>query len=333
MVPSARIGFFLHIPFPPPEVFEVLPWHGEFLRGLLDADLIGFHTTGYERNFRESLRRLSPLGGAGPLLVTGRPPPRTGVFPMGVDVAAWEARASGNEVEARSSQIRADAGGRHLLVGLDRLDYTKGIPHRLAAFERLLRSEPGLADRARLLQATVPSRQSVESYAVLRHHIEEQVGRINSAYATTCSVPVHSLCRGLPDAEVTAFYRAADVMLVTPLRDGMNLVAKEFVASRTDGDGVLVLSRFAGASAELQEALVVNPYDIDELAAAMRRALSMPTAERRQRMTGLRTRVRANDVRGWSAAFIRSLRGAPGALPRDHLTQPEPRARRHLAVV
>jgi trehalose 6-phosphate synthase/phosphatase len=307
-LPDANIGFFLHIPFPSSEVFSVLPWREEILEGLMGSDLIGFHTPPYLRHFATSLRRV--LGrdvDVDRVLVHGREV-RLGVFPMGIDAHAWEERADTDAVVARVEEIRREGGDRKLLVGIDRLDYTKGIPRRLLAIERMFQLDPSLCERVRLLQVTVPSREKIGPYAEFRRKIDELVGRINSTYGTPGWMPIHSMHRSLSEDEITALYRAADVMLVTPLRDGMNLVAKEFVATRTDRDGVLVLSEFAGAASELGEALHVNPYDIDSMAARIRQALLMPEMERRSRMRALRLRVMSHDADRWSHSFIEAMK-------------------------
>jgi trehalose 6-phosphate synthase/phosphatase len=307
-LPDANIGFFLHIPFPSSEVFSVVPWRDEIMRGLLGADLVGFHTPPYLRHFATSLRRVLGIDVDVDRVRFGDRDVRLGVFPMGIDAASWEARSMKPEVLKRVEEIRSEGADRKLLVGIDRLDYTKGIPRRLLAIERLFEIEPDLREKVRLVQVTVPSREKVGSYAEFRRRIDELVGRINSTYATPGWVPIHSLHRSLSEDEITALYRAADVMLVTPLRDGMNLVAKEFVASRTDRDGVLVLSEFAGAASELGESLHVNPYDVDSMAWRIRQALLMPEYERRSRMRALRLRVMSHDADRWSQSFIDTLR-------------------------
>ena len=307
-LPDANIGFFLHIPFPSSEVFSALPWRDEILRGLLGADLIGFHTPPYLRHFATSLRRVLGIDVAVDRILEDGREVRLGVFPMGIDADAWERRSEEPEVRARAEEIRREGGDKKILLGIDRLDYTKGIPRRLLAIERLFQIEPSLREQVRLIQITVPSREKVGPYAELRRRIDELVGRINSTYGTPGWVPIHSLHRSLPEEEVTALYRAADVMLVTPLRDGMNLVAKEFVAARTDRDGVLVLSEFAGAAAELGEALHVNPYDVDHMAQRFRQALLMPDMERRSRMRALRLRVMSHDADRWAQSFIDAMR-------------------------
>jgi trehalose 6-phosphate synthase/phosphatase len=309
-LPDARIGFFLHIPFPSSEIFSMLPWREEILDGLLGADLIGVHTSSYMRHLAASLRGIMGLDvDVERVCYQGREV-QLGVFPMGVDARAWSIRGNSPEVLARAKQIKEDAGSRKIIVGIDRLDYTKGLLRRLLAVERVLEREPALREEIRLIQVTVPSREKVESYGNLRRRIDELVGRINGKYATPGTVPIHRLHQSLPATEVAALYRAADVMLVTPLRDGMNLVAKEFVATRSDEDGVLVLSEFAGAAAELGEALRVNPYDIDRVADRIREALAMPKPERRRRMRALRHQVASNNVRRWSEAFIGALEQA-----------------------
>jgi trehalose 6-phosphate synthase/phosphatase len=308
-LPDARIGFFLHIPFPSSEVFRILPWRHQILSGLLGADLLGFHTFAYMRHFVASLLHVDGVEVDIDRVVVGDRHVRLGVFPMGVDTPTFDALARQPVVAAERDAIRGDAAGRQIILGVDRLDYTKGIPRRLQAVERLLEREPGLAERVRYVQVAVPSRGEVDSYQRFRRQVEELVGRINGTYGTLRSTPVHYMHRSVSMEQLVALYRAADVMLVTPLRDGMNLVAKEFVASRVDDDGVLVLSEFAGASAELDGAIVVNPYDVDAVADSLHRALSMSAAESRARMKALRRRVAEHDVHTWARSFIERLEG------------------------
>ena len=319
-LPEARIGFFLHIPFPSSEVFRVLPWRREILTGLLGADLIGFHTFAYMRHFLASLLHVDGVETDIDRVRVGLRDVKLGVFPMGVDAAGFAARAADPEVAAHAAAIRRDAGGRRIVLGIDRLDYTKGIPRRLEAIERLLEREPDLADKIRYIQVAVPSRGEVDSYQHFKRQLEERVGRINGACGTVRSTPVHYVHRSVSGQELVALYCAADVMLVTPLRDGMNLVAKEFVASRVDEDGVLVLSEFAGAASELHSALVVNPYDVDGVAGSIERALAMSIEERRARMRALRRIVREHDIHVWADGFLRELHA---------VSQPHRDARRH----
>ena len=310
-LPDARIGFFLHIPFPPSDIFRTLPWRSEILEGLLGADLIGFHAFAYARHFSTSVLHVLGRESTGEgVMVDGRNV-RFGVFPMGIDASSFQSLAGEAEVVAEAESIRSEARDQQVLLGIDRLDYTKGIPHRLAAFERLLEREPSLRGRVRLVQLAVPSREDVDAYAETRTRLDEIVGRVNGRFGTASWTPIHYLYRALTPRHVVALYRAADVMLVTPLRDGMNLVAKEFVASRVDEDGVLVLSEFAGAATELGDALLVNPFHTDGLADAMSAALRMPRDERRTRMRALRRRVLTHDVDRWAASFIEAL--APAA--------------------
>jgi trehalose 6-phosphate synthase/phosphatase len=312
-VADVRIGFFLHIPFPAPEVLRALPWRASLLEGLLGADLVGFQAEPSAGHFRDACARL--LGartGADWVDHHGRRV-RVGVFPMGVDVAAWEAQGRDPSLAPDVARVRRDGGP--LLLGVDRLDYTKGIPRRLLAWERLLVRHPELRGRARLLQVAVPSRETVPAYRELRRVVEGQVGRINGALATSTWTPVQYLGRGVSERALATLYRAADVMVVTPLRDGMNLVAKEFCATRVDGDGVLVLSELAGAADELGAALRVHPYDVEGMAETLHRAVSLPPDERRARMAALRARVAAGDVHDWARAFLDALDAAPVATP------------------
>jgi trehalose 6-phosphate synthase/phosphatase len=303
-LPESRIGFFLHIPFPAHEVFRVLPWRQELLKGMLGSSLVGFHAESYVRHFATAVRAILGLSlDAGVVAYLNRHV-RIGAFPMGIDAASFGQLAADSGVLAEAESVRRRSAGRAIILGVDRLDYTKGIPRRLLAFRRLLEQEPRLRDRVRLIQVAVPSRDTAEPYRVFRKELDELVGRINGAVSTLDSTPVHYLYRSISRAQLVALYLAADVMLVTPLRDGMNLVSKEFVASRVDEDGVLVLSEFAGSAEHLTEAVIVNPYDIDGVVAALKRALSMPKGERTRRMRALREHVLARDVHVWAGTFI-----------------------------
>jgi trehalose 6-phosphate synthase/phosphatase len=304
-LPDARIGFFLHIPFPSSETFRILPHREQILEGLLGADLIGFHTAAYVRHFSSSvLRTTGAWTDVDRIPWRGREV-RLGVFPMGVDAASWREVAGEPGMAEEIRTLRS--GSERLLVGIDRLDYTKGIPRRLLAYEQLLLGHPELCEHVRMIQVAVPSRTGVGAYQGLRETVDSLVGHINGRFATPNWSPVRYLARGLSPHEVTALYRAADVLVVTPVRDGMNLVAKEFIAARTDGDGVLVLSEFTGAAAELAEALLVNPYDLEGTAEALWRALQMAPEERHVRMTALRARVETYDVHRWAREFLGRL--------------------------
>ncbi|HYI15678.1 MAG TPA: bifunctional alpha,alpha-trehalose-phosphate synthase (UDP-forming)/trehalose-phosphatase [Thermomicrobiales bacterium] len=306
-LPDARIGFFLHVPFPSSEVFRILPWRQQILHGLLGADLVGFHTFSYLRHFLGALIHVDGLEAEVDRVRFRNRIVRLGVFPMSIDTEAFELLARDEDVVAEATAIRQEAGGRKILLGIDRLDYTKGIPRRLLAVERLLARDQEIRESVRYIQIAVPSRDKVDSYQTFRRQVEGAVGRINGAWGTIRSTPVHYVHRSISSREMAALYLAADVMLVTPLRDGMNLVAKEFVASRVDGDGVLVLSEFAGAAAELGEAVVVNPYDVDATAESIRQALTMTEAERRGRMQHLRRRVSEYTVHTWASTFLDKL--------------------------
>jgi trehalose 6-phosphate synthase len=308
--PDLRIGFFLHIPFPPTELFVQLPWRGQIVRGLLGADLVGFHTPGGAINFRQLAVRFGGVsaGEKGDEVVVDDRVVKLGAFPISIDSAALDELARTPEVNARAAKIRKELGEpRRLLLGVDRLDYTKGINVRLRAFEELLDDGTVSADDTVFLQIATPSRERVEHYVRLRAEIERTVGRINGTHGSVGHPPVHYLHQSMPRDELAAFYLAADVMLVTPLRDGMNLVAKEYVASRHDEGGVLVLSEFTGAALELTSALLVNPHDTDGVKAAVAQALEMPAAEARERMQALRRQVLEHDVDRWARTFLDAL--------------------------
>jgi trehalose 6-phosphate synthase/phosphatase len=323
-VPDARIGFFLHIPWPSAEVFRILPWREEVIRGLLGADLIGFHTRTYARHFGDAVRSIARLDAGNHQVVVDGREVRFGAFPMGIDVDRFQRLASTPQTCEQAETIRREADGRAILLGIDRLDYTKGLLRRLLAFERLLEHDTELRDRVRLIQVAVPSRTGVAPYRAYRQELDELIGRINGSVGTVNSVPIHYLYRSVSQQQLVALYRAADVMLVTPLRDGMNLVAKEFVASRVDQDGVLLLSEFAGAAEELGDAVLVNPYDVESMMSAMRRALRMDRAERAAHMRALRAAVLPRDVHQWAQRFIATLQDVRLAEPADARPAPLP---------
>ncbi len=312
-LPDARIGFFLHIPFPSTDVFRTLPWRNAILEGLLGADLVGFHTYTYQRHFATALLRVLGIEAQVDSVVYDGREVRLGVYPMGVDAAQFGRVASDPQVLDEVRAIREQASGARIILGVDRLDYTKGIPRRLLAMERLLERDASQRGQVRLVQIAVPSRTSVPQYAEFRRRVDEEVGRINGTFGTVSWSPIQYIYRSISPRHLVALYRAADVMLVTPLRDGMNLVAKEFVASRNDDDGVLVLSEFAGAAAELGDAMLVNPYDIDQVAHSIKVALQMPKTERQARMRGLRKRVLTYTVHTWAERFIDDLALPQGA--------------------
>ena len=330
--PDLTIGFFNHIPFPAYGIFSQLPWRTQIVEGLLGADVIGFQRVADAGNFSRAVRRLLGFSAKSPVIevpARGEHPARQVVakaFPISIDAAGFEELAHQPEVQARAAQIRRDLGNpRTIMLGVDRLDYTKGIGHRLKAYGELLRDERISVEDVTLVQVASPSRERVETYRQLRDEIELTVGRINGDYSTLGHTAVAYLHHGYPREEMVALYLAADVMLVTALRDGMNLVAKEYVASRVDEDGVLVLSEFAGASDELRQALLINPHDIEGLKDSLMQAVTMPKRDRTRRMRALRKKVLTNDVARWSASFLDALtRSAHG----DHPLQNPPVNRR-----
>ncbi len=306
--PDVRIGFFLHIPFPPQELFAQLPWRQLILKGLLGADVVGFQTRVGAQNFSQLARRFAAAEGTRDELSYGGRTIRPGAFPVSIDVDRFEKLAGSEAVKRRTEEFRKRLGaGRRIILGVDRMDYTKGIDIRLHAYRGLLRSEQATLQECVFVQVAVPSRERVEQYGDLRAHVEQLVGEINGEFGEVGRPPIHYLHRTLPVEELVALYLAADVMLVTPLRDGMNLVAKEYVASRIDGTGVLVLSEFTGSAKELQSALLVNPHDIDGLEAALNTALHMPIGEQKDRMKSLRRALRRNDVFHWADTFMEAL--------------------------
>ncbi len=296
--PGARIAFFLHVPFPPYDLFRVLPWDRDLLRGLLACDLIGFHCTGYASNFLDCVERLlgARVDRASGKVEHGERTVTVAAFPLGIDCerfAKWAEEAPALEKT-----------GERVVLGVDRLDYTKGLPEKLRAFERLLEIHSEHHERVVLFQIAELSRDQLPEYQRLKRQVDELVGRVNGRFATSRWTPIHYLHRTVSPAELAGIYRDADVALVTPLRDGMNLVAKEYVTCQTREPGVLILSRLAGAAESMQEALHVNPYNPDAVADALHEALTMDISERTERMRALQQRERRLDVHAWVARFL-----------------------------
>lgn len=313
--PDIRIGHFLHIPFPAPDLFAQLPWRAQLLRGLLGADALGFQTVQDAQHFRQAAARLVGARPArGGLAHDGRFV-RVEALPIGIDTARIETQARDEATERRIAEIHQLVDGRRLFLGVDRLDYTKGILPRLRAFETLLERRPELAERSVFLQVAVPSRELAVNYAATRAEVEQVVGSLNGRFGRFGRVPVQYRYGSLDRDELVAHYRAADVMVVTPPRDGMNLVALEFVSSRIRNQGVLILSEFAGAARHLRHALLVNPYDVDGVADAYERALEMTPAEQRRRMRGLRAAAQRQDVHRWARRAVAAIVGADGGAP------------------
>jgi trehalose 6-phosphate synthase len=310
--PDLRIGFFNHIPFPGYEIYAQLPWRRQIVEGLLGADLIGFQRIGDATNFLRACRRASGLTTRGSTVRVGSGRTdrevRVGTFPISIDSAGFEQIARQPEVRGRAEEIRESLGNPEvLLLGVDRLDYTKGISHRLKAYGELLSDGRLTSPEAKLVLVASPSRERVEQYRALRDEVEVTVGRINGEFGEVGSAPVHYLHQSYPPEEMAALYLAADVMLVTSLRDGMNLVAKEYVACRYDETGALVLSEFTGAADELTSAFLVNPHDIAGLKDAIVRASQIAPGEARRRMRALRRRVMEYDITRWADTFLTEL--------------------------
>ena len=311
------IAFFLHIPFPPEEVFRILPWRRQVLSGLLGADLVGFHTPEYAGDFLGCCERLlgAEVDHRRGIVRWQKREVRVGAFPIGIDVAEFAEAAAEPAAAERAVRIRQSigAGAPHLILGVDRLDYSKGIVERLQAIDVLLEQHPELRRKLVFLQVAVPSRTQVKEYGELKRQIDELVGRINGKHGTPRWQPIRYLYRSVPRQELVALYRAADVCLVTPLRDGMNLVAMEFAACRQDGGGVLVLSEFTGASQQLGKgAVLVNPFAIHETAETLAAVLAMSEEERRERMAELQSRVAECDVHSWLGNLLAAALGQDG---------------------
>lgn len=307
---KTKIGYFLHIPFPPLDIFVKLPWQNELLRSLLDYDLIGFQTIRDRHNFVQCLRSILKditIKGKGQVITVqyeGREI-RVGNFPISIDYNEFSQLAKTQNVADRAWYIHEDIPDRKMVLGIDRLDYTKGIPYRLKAFRVLLQKHPELHRKITLIQIVVPSRRNIPVYIELKEEIERLVSEINGEYTQSGWVPIHYSFRSLPRIELLAHYRTSEIALITPLKDGMNLIAKEYCASNIEQTGVVILSKFAGAAAQLQRgAILVNPYDIEEVAGAIYTAFTMNRNERRSRMKKMQQAISKFDIYWWVNTYL-----------------------------
>jgi trehalose 6-phosphate synthase len=306
--PDVHIGFFLHIPFPPIELFMQLPWRREIVAGLLGADLIGFQVPQAASNFSRAARRQSTATGTHTTLEYNGRTVRIGAFPISVDCEQIVAMANDSVIRARARDIRRELGDPELvLLGVDRLDYTKGIQQRIKAVSELYQDGSLSPLKHVMIQVAVPSRETDAHYEAERHNLEQAVSQMNGEYGQVGRPVIHYLHQNLPFDELVALYLAADIMIVTPFRDGMNLVAKEYVMCRTDLTGRLVLSEFAGAATELRGAFIVNPHDLEGIKEAIRMALNVGPKEARDRMSRMRRKVYRRDVYDWAASFLNAL--------------------------
>jgi trehalose 6-phosphate synthase/phosphatase len=311
--PDANIGFFLHVPFPSSAVFRVLPRRSELLEGLIGADYIAFHTHSYVQHFRASLLRILGISSQMDRVELGSRTVRLDALPIGVAAAELAQSLNQDPIRPRLAELRTQFHGCQVIIAVDRLDYTKGISERLRAYRLLLDRWPELQGKVVLVQVAVPSRERVPMYSQLRREVDELVGKINGEMSSPDWTPIVYIRRSLPQSELTALYALADVGWVTPLRDGLNLVAKEYVACNESADGALVLSEFAGAAAEMGEAFLVNPIDEERTAEVVRKALTLTKWQRKDRMSALRRRVARNNVFAWGDRFVANLKQAATA--------------------
>ncbi len=303
-LPNAKIGFFLHIPFPSSEVFRQLPWREEILNGLLGADLVGFHTYDYVRHFLESIRRIVGYEHTYGMIKTDQNFIRVDAFPISIDFEKYFHSSDMKEVQEEAKKFRKEAKEQKIIVTIDRLDYTKGIPQRLEAFDHFLKKYPEYQGKVTLVMISAPSRTDVETYQNLRRYVDELVGKINGKYGRIGWTPVIYFFRAQPFESVAAFYLLADAAMVTPIRDGMNLVAKEFIASRKHHKGALILSETAGAAQELSEAIQVNPNNSAQIADAIKEALEMPEEVQIENNRMMQERVKRYDINRWVSDFL-----------------------------
>jgi len=305
--PDVTIGFYLHIPFPPVELFAQLPWRTQIVEGILGADVVAFQTALGLANFSRAAQRFSTARRKGKVLEYEGRTIKLQLAPIAIDTERFASLAKSPLAVARAEALRREIHDRKVILGVDRLDYTKGIDIRLKAFQALLERNPGRENEFVFIQVAVPSREGVGEYAQMRNQIEQIVGHVNGRFGHPGHVPLHYLYRNLQQDELVAYYLLADVMAVTPLRDGMNLVAKEYVATRLDNTGVLLLSEFTGAAEGLTLALLVNPHDVDGLAAALAAAVDLPVEDAKKRMAAMRRYVKCHDIHEWAKKCLGEL--------------------------
>lgn len=314
--PNVTIGFFLHIPFPSYEVFRTLPWRESLLQGMLGADLLGFHTYDYERHFLSSVSRILRYETQFNEITLKNRLVKVDSFPMGIDFEKFEKAAlehyentqeQKSELQIRLDQHLETTPGAKMILSIDRLDYTKGIANRIRAFEHFLEKYPEFKEKVRLIMLAVPSRSNVPQYQKLKREIDELVGRINGKFSTVSWTPIWYFYRSMPFENLIDLYTSCDIALLTPRRDGMNLVAKEYIATRTDLSGVLILSEMAGAAHEMNEALIINPNNYDQIADALKQAYEMPLLEQKSRNRTIQTRLKRYGIKKWSSEFIKAL--------------------------
>jgi trehalose 6-phosphate synthase/phosphatase len=305
--PNTTIGFFLHTPFPSSDIFRLLPWREEILRGLLEADLVGFHTYNYVHNFLMTVSRLLSLNHTLGKVIVGDHLAKVDSFPIGIDYPRFAHAETRPKVQASIKNLSRKLGKTKKILSIDRLDYTKGVLHRLKGFDLFLNSYPEFKEKVTLVLVAVPSRTKVKRYQSLKKNVDELIGKINGDHSTLGWTPIQYIYRSLPFHSLLALYRLSEVAMITPLRDGMNLIAKEYVATKTDGKGVLILSEMAGAVEELREATIVNPNSIEEIAEALKKALSMPEDEQVRRNRIMQERLRNYDIKVWANDFMTIL--------------------------
>jgi len=314
--PDVPIGFFLHIPFPSYEIFRTFPKRKEILEGMLGSDLLGFHTYDYERHFLSSVKRIANKEVKFNKITHDHRIIKVDSFPMGIDYQKFENAAKENQEQSNKEKTKIqrrldehlnESDSAKMVLSIDRLDYTKGIPNRIRAFEYFLNKYPEYKEKIRLIMLAVPSRSEVPQYRKLKRETDELVGRINGKFSTVSWTPIWYFFRAMPFENLIDLYTSSDVALITPVRDGMNLVAKEYIATRTEQDGVLVLSEMAGASKELGEALQINPFNFEEIADTLKQALEMPLEEQKRRMKNLQKRISRYTVERWAEEFMTAL--------------------------
>lgn len=329
-IPEVTTGFFLHIPFPSFEVFRLLPWREEILTGLTGADLVGFHTYDYAQHFLDSVHRVLGYKHSLGQITAGNRIVKADAFPMGIDYEKFAQTTEKSETKKEVEKVQERTRGSRIILSVDRLDYTKGIIQRLESYDLFLEKNPECRGKVTLILVAVPSRTRVERYELLKEELDELIGKINGKYGTINWMPIWYLYRSVPFHNLVALYNAADFALATPLRDGMNLIAKEFIASKTDGKGVLILSEMAGAAKELGEAVIVNPNDRREIAEALEKAIRMPESEQIERNKMLQERLKRYNVVRWAKDFMDSLSNVKKVQKSFHERKITPKVKKRL---